>query len=162
MTATLLPYQNEGHSWMVSQERPTADGCRRGGMLADEMGMGKTIQTIATIMSNRPKKPKGAFSTAPAQLCLPVNDDTAPPPPAPPAPPSSIITNEDQLWTTALDEWKEEIKINKILDSLQPKDGPTKAGTLVVVPLVAMTQWRTEIEKFTKVSQRKIERPNER
>jgi len=33
---------------------------------------------------------------------------------------------------------------------VQPKNGPVKAGTLVVCPLIAMTQWRTEIEKFVK------------
>ena len=36
----LLPYQKEFLAWAVSQER--GDIC--GGILADEMGMGKTIQ----------------------------------------------------------------------------------------------------------------------
>lgn len=37
---TLLPYQKEFLAWAIKQER----GDIKGGILADEMGMGKTIQ----------------------------------------------------------------------------------------------------------------------
>ena len=40
MLMSLLPFQKEFLAWAVSQER----GEVRGGILADEMGMGKTIQ----------------------------------------------------------------------------------------------------------------------
>lgn len=40
MLMSLLPFQKEFLAWAVSQER----GEIRGGILADEMGMGKTIQ----------------------------------------------------------------------------------------------------------------------
>lgn len=46
----LYPYQVEGFSWMVAQE---ADPTVKGGILADEMGMGKTIQTIALILARK-------------------------------------------------------------------------------------------------------------
>lgn len=42
LTQKLLPFQLEGLNWMVEQER----GPWGGGMLADEMGMGKTIQVL--------------------------------------------------------------------------------------------------------------------
>lgn len=48
----LLPFQQESLYWMKEQEK----GTWKGGMLADEMGMGKTIQTIALLLSDR-KKP---------------------------------------------------------------------------------------------------------
>ena len=46
----LLPYQKEGLGWMYNQEQISVHG----GILADEMGMGKTIQAIALILDNRP------------------------------------------------------------------------------------------------------------
>ena len=46
----LLPYQKEGLGWMYNQEQNSVHG----GILADEMGMGKTIQAIALILDNRP------------------------------------------------------------------------------------------------------------
>lgn len=53
MGVKLLPFQLEGLHWMLSQE----DSIYNGGVLADEMGMGKTIQTIALVMNDRSKKP---------------------------------------------------------------------------------------------------------
>ncbi|EGG06508.1 uncharacterized protein MELLADRAFT_36161 [Melampsora larici-populina 98AG31] len=49
LSLTLLPFQLEGLYWMKKQEA----GPWAGGMLADEMGMGKTIQTISLILSDR-------------------------------------------------------------------------------------------------------------
>ena len=46
----LLPYQREGLAWLLHQERESA---MAGGILADEMGMGKTIQAIALLLANR-------------------------------------------------------------------------------------------------------------
>lgn len=53
MTIKLLPFQLEGLNWLKKQE----DGEFGGGILADEMGMGKTIQTIALFMEDRSKRP---------------------------------------------------------------------------------------------------------
>lgn len=53
MTIKLLPFQLEGLNWLIKQE----DGEFNGGILADEMGMGKTIQTIGLFMHDRSKGP---------------------------------------------------------------------------------------------------------
>ncbi|THU89973.1 hypothetical protein K435DRAFT_728656 [Dendrothele bispora CBS 962.96] len=45
---TLLPFQLESLYWMKKQEQ----GVWKGGMLADEMGMGKTIQIISLLVSD--------------------------------------------------------------------------------------------------------------
>ncbi|KAG8796960.1 DNA repair protein rad16 [Serendipita sp. 411] len=49
LKAKLLPFQLESLTWMRKQE----NGVWGGGMLADEMGMGKTIQTLALLVSDR-------------------------------------------------------------------------------------------------------------
>ncbi|KAJ1308393.1 hypothetical protein OPQ81_004099 [Rhizoctonia solani] len=51
LKVTLLPFQQESLFWMRKQET----GPWSGGMLADEMGMGKTIQTLALLVSDRQK-----------------------------------------------------------------------------------------------------------
>ncbi|EWC46267.1 DNA repair protein RAD16 [Drechslerella stenobrocha 248] len=54
LSLTMLPFQLEGLNWLRQQEQTVFNG----GILADEMGMGKTIQTIALLMEQpRPKKP---------------------------------------------------------------------------------------------------------
>lgn len=53
MTIKLLPFQLEGLRWLLAQEASRFNG----GVLADEMGMGKTIQTIALLMHDLTKKP---------------------------------------------------------------------------------------------------------
>lgn len=46
----LLPFQKEGLHWLLDQEQSKFHG----GILADEMGMGKTIQTVALFASDPP------------------------------------------------------------------------------------------------------------
>ncbi|KAF8000348.1 hypothetical protein HF325_005277 [Metschnikowia pulcherrima] len=53
MNVKLLPFQLEGLNWLIKQE----EGEFAGGVLADEMGMGKTIQTIALFMQDLTKRP---------------------------------------------------------------------------------------------------------
>ncbi|KAF8883413.1 SNF2 family N-terminal domain-containing protein [Infundibulicybe gibba] len=48
---TLLPFQRESLFWMREQEK----GLWKGGMLADEMGMGKTIQIISLLVTDGTK-----------------------------------------------------------------------------------------------------------
>jgi SNF2 family DNA or RNA helicase len=48
----LKSFQLEGLNWMVKQEQTKW----KGGLLGDEMGMGKTIQAVSLIMSDFPAK----------------------------------------------------------------------------------------------------------
>ena len=52
LSRQLKPFQQEGVDWMIKQEKTAY----RGGLLGDEMGMGKTIQAVSLIMSDYPAK----------------------------------------------------------------------------------------------------------
>ncbi|EMC97315.1 hypothetical protein BAUCODRAFT_68713 [Baudoinia panamericana UAMH 10762] len=52
ITRKLKSFQLEGLDWMTKQERTPY----KGGLLGDEMGMGKTIQAVSLIMSDYPQK----------------------------------------------------------------------------------------------------------
>ncbi|EGZ04828.1 hypothetical protein PHYSODRAFT_566639 [Phytophthora sojae] len=93
LTATLLPYQREALAWMVGQE----ESGYRGGILADEMGMGKTIQAISLMLEN-------VREEAPSASCKAAKG--------------------------------------------RKSSSSVRGGTLVVCPLVAVMQWKSEIERF--------------
>jgi DNA repair protein RAD16 len=50
ISRALKPFQLEGLSWMMEQEKTQY----KGGLLGDEMGMGKTIQAVSLLMSDYP------------------------------------------------------------------------------------------------------------
>jgi len=135
LAASLLPFQVEGASWMHHQEVLCPE--IRGGIMADEMGMGKTIQTIVTILDNRPK----------LQHCKP----GAKHPPS--ATDLDARKREESLWSESKKEWSHEMEMANIPKKLLKKTGTTpmgaRAGTLVVCPVIALYQWQEEIKKFT-------------
>lgn len=93
LTMPLLRYQREWLAWALKQEHSLS----RGGILADEMGMGKTIQAIALVLAKREFQ----------DICEP-----------------------DQS-----------IPCSSSLSAIK--------GTLVICPVVAVTQWVSEIDRFT-------------
>lgn len=100
----LLRYQKEWLAWALKQE----DSVSRGGILADEMGMGKTIQAIALVLAKR-------------EFCR--------------------ATGEE--FETSL--------------SLGSSTGlPQIKGTLVICPVVAVSQWVSEIDRFTSKGSTKV------
>lgn len=61
----LLPFQAEGLHWLLERE---ADQETRGGVLADEMGMGKTLQAISVILASQALGPTLVVCPAAAML----------------------------------------------------------------------------------------------
>ncbi|KAH7419390.1 P-loop containing nucleoside triphosphate hydrolase protein [Cadophora sp. MPI-SDFR-AT-0126] len=54
MNSALLNHQAIGLAWMYHREK--SDDPSKGGMLCDSMGLGKTVQMIATMVANPPNK----------------------------------------------------------------------------------------------------------
>ena len=101
-------------------------------------GMGKTIQTIATILDHRPK----LQHAEPGMKHPPTADDL------------KERQEEDKLWGKAREDWATEMELLKVpkkftRSSHGGSGGGARAGTLVICPVIALTQWKTEIEKFT-------------
>jgi SNF2-related domain len=54
------------------------------------------------------------------------------------------------LWNKAVEEWKHEMTMINVPENIHPKKfSAARAGTLVVCPLIAISQWKSEIEKFS-------------
>jgi DNA repair protein RAD16 len=64
ITRKLKPFQLEGLDWMMKQEKSKWAG----GLLGDEMGMGKTIQAVSLIMSDYPAKAPSLVVVPPVAL----------------------------------------------------------------------------------------------
>ncbi len=54
MTVDLLPHQKRALAWMLHREQAGTKPAVPGGLLADDQGLGKTITTIALLLSHPP------------------------------------------------------------------------------------------------------------
>jgi len=93
------------------------------------------LQTIATILDNRP-----------------ILQHTQPGVKHPPSSPDlEARLAEEPLWSDVKENWKCDMEKADVSSRLMPKKGRAgaRAGTLIVCPVIALYQWKTEIEKFT-------------
>lgn len=67
-TATLRPYQEQGHRWLTALAR---EGL--GGILADDMGLGKTLQILSAVQSLRDESSSGKGPTGPVLVVAPTS-----------------------------------------------------------------------------------------
>ena len=102
--------------------------------------MGKTLQTIVTILDNRPLLQHSKPGAKHPPNATDIDQRKA----------------EEELWDKGSEEWKEEMNMLSVPSSLRPKGsrgghsaGGARAGTLVICPVIALSQWKTEIEKFS-------------
>mgnify|MGYP003683735511 CR=1 FL=1 len=116
ITTPLLCFQRIGLAWMCEQERSEV----RGGILADEMGMGKTIQTLALIATHR-------------------NEQRLPADRPPPATHPALV-----------EEGGGGASGSASASSVQTcRPCRHAGGTLVICPVIALVQWQAELAKNT-------------
>ncbi|KJP87577.1 hypothetical protein AK88_02745 [Plasmodium fragile] len=172
----LLEYQKEGVSWMIHQEQSSV----KGGILADEMGMGKTIQAITLILCQKINKLKEeeegrcqrgvgelAKMECAAGVQVKVKEESD----------SSVVVissggGSSEDVASVKKEYADEVKTKKEAprkrgtakaeplhkgkckretseDSPNAKKEEESQGqTLIIAPIAAVMQWKSEIEKF--------------
>jgi DNA repair protein RAD16 len=88
-----------------------------------------------TILDNRPK----LQHSLPGAKHPPGTDDL------------EVRIQEEAMWQAAAHEWRHEMVMNNVSRKAWPKGraAAARAGTLVVCPVIALSQWKSEIEKFT-------------
>ena len=153
MVTRLLPFQEEGLAWMQAREASTT----RGGVLADEMGMGKTIQTIALLMTHRIPLVEGSplQRLAKAEAKWEDLDDEDPQeteaPTCPNTPEPCIDHHSNPPKQVTSTDVREELPPFPWPPDLSDAEMKLLApcATLVVAPLAAVMQWKTEIERFS-------------
>ncbi|KAH3756570.1 DNA repair protein RAD5A [Pelomyxa schiedti] len=134
----LKPYQKQGLHWMCQHDKEQG-----GGLLCDEMGMGKTLQMVSLIVQNHPLAYKSCGKsagkhTAPA---LPDTEESEP----------EKEKSESESDSDSSDEdWHEETGHGR---SEREKEDHNCPATLIVAPTTALHQWITEIRRYVNPKQ---------
>ena len=105
----------------------------RGGILADEMGMGKTLQVLKSKSSHQATQAKQAAKKQPLTS------------PHSPSLPSSLLQTIALMCAHKDKHRTPSDEMVEVDDGLKLRGG----GTLVIVPVIALAQWRTELLKWT-------------
>lgn len=134
LAVPLLRHQRIALSWMVQKET-TSLHCS-GGILADDQGLGKTVSTIALILTQRPFLTRSCSVTEKEDSYEPLDLD---------------VDEKDDI--SQLSVVKQLRKYNfEITNGTVKKDNPVTvmgrpaAGTLVVCPTSVLRQWAEELQ----------------
>ncbi|KAL8129745.1 hypothetical protein V2J09_018900 [Rumex salicifolius] len=135
LAVSLLRHQRIALHWMVQKE--TAGGPCSGGILADDQGLGKTISTIALIVTEKPSSRRNPVTEKVELETLDVDGD------------DDQLSNSDAVKKNDIDLGRNRNQMKKNNTS-SLSGGRPAAGTLIVCPTSVMRQWAEELR--TKVA----------
>jgi SNF2 family DNA or RNA helicase len=131
-----------------------------GGILADDMGVGKTVQMLAVILSNRPKSPNANGSISATGQASHEDSKTRERPPEEdiPRPAADFVPNQSVKADVPLKKAND--SLSEIADSVdvghnaenwkeRSKSGDLRerGGTLVVCPLSVLSSWDDQVRQ---------------
>ena len=148
LVRSLLPFQREGLAWMMGNEKTAV----KGGILADEMGMGKTIQAVSLVLKSKEERLDRMREAGVMEVNQNDNDKNGV---------EVELEQEEELDEPKAKSSKRSKKGSpKSGDEEQPSSATKtsatatssqkKSSTLVVVPTSALVQWEDEIKLCTK------------
>jgi SNF2 family DNA or RNA helicase len=132
--ASLFPYQRAALAWCLRRERGSVEP--RGGLLADEQGLGKTVQMLSLCLRS-PCSPR----TLTAQLATPLAIPTQPPSRFPLCPRHAASLH---LLNCAAGVANPQPLSASPVGAMLP-GGRAALGCLIVAPLMLVQQWVKEI-----------------
>lgn len=138
LAVPLLRHQRIALSWMVQKE--TSGLNCSGGILADDQGLGKTVSTIALILTERSPSSASCSVTQKEFKFEPLNlddeDDGG----------GSVVVYGNRMKQLPDSGLSIDINPLKADGSLPPAKGRPAAGTLVVCPTSVLRQWAEELQ----------------
>uniref|UniRef100_A0A1D1YZL0 Putative ATP-dependent helicase C23E6.02 n=1 Tax=Anthurium amnicola TaxID=1678845 RepID=A0A1D1YZL0_9ARAE len=127
LAVPLLRHQRIALSWMVQKETSNLLCC--GGILADDQGLGKTVSTLALILTERSPSSKSCTTPVKGEL-------------------EALNLDEDDEFATSggLKQGNSNMEMpGKSENAPVPRKGRPAAGTLVVCPTSVLRQWADEL-----------------
>ena len=154
LVRSLLPFQKEGLAWMMENEKTQV----KGGILADEMGMGKTIQAVSLVLKSKEARldrmrESGVMETdgdeKGAEVDLNVEDE--------PKAKNSKRSKKGSPKSGGEEHVSSATKMSATnAHDASSSSSKNKNTTLIVVPTSALVQWEDEIKLCTKENALKV------
>eukprot|EP00172_Hildenbrandia_rubra_P002085 Plantae.Rhodophyta-Hildenbrandia_rubra.ctg2743.p1 GENE.Plantae.Rhodophyta-Hildenbrandia_rubra.ctg2743~~Plantae.Rhodophyta-Hildenbrandia_rubra.ctg2743.p1 ORF type:complete len:1201 (-),score=257.99 Plantae.Rhodophyta-Hildenbrandia_rubra.ctg2743:2601-6203(-) len=134
MECVLMPHQKRALKWM--RKRECMDASVRGGILADDQGLGKTLSTIALMVINQPRPiqldEEGFAPDDYESHCYDI-------------PAEAAKDSDDDDEDAKMDCWGKQDHDSSVRDCKKTMKAPWR--TLIVCPVSLVHQWKEELQK---------------
>ena len=153
----LLPFQREGLAWMMGNEKTAV----KGGILADEMGMGKTIQAVSLVLKSKEERldrmrDAGVMDAGSNEMRVEVDVNLEEEEEEEEEEENSLRTKNSKRSKKNIPKSDGELQSSATKVSASNNSSNKTPATLVVVPTSALVQWEDEIKLYTKANALKV------